>query len=142
MERRHRLTDEQWAAICEALPGKKGDAGRTAQDNRSFVEGVMWLSRTGSSWRDWPPACGKWYTAWQRFNRWSAKGVWQIIFNTLTADADTEWLMMDSTIVRAHQHAAGAKGGKIPRPLAAAAGGSAAKSMRSAMRSAIPSPSS
>jgi len=142
MERRHRLQDEQWSRICMALPGKVGDPGRHGLDNRAFVEGVMWLSRTGSSWRDWPPECGKWYTAWQRFNRWSEKGVWQMIFNTLAADADTEWLMIDSTIVRAHQHAAGAKGGRKIRPSDEAAAGSAPKSMRRAMPTATPSASS
>jgi transposase len=116
MSYRHRLSDEQWAQISEALPGKKSDAGRTATDNRTFVEGVMWLARTGSPWRDLPAQYGKWATAYKRFQRWSQNGVWQMIFNTLAVSADTEWLMIDGTIIRAHQHAAGAKGGNNVKP--------------------------
>ena len=73
--------------------------------------GVMWVGRNGARWRAIPAEYGNWNTIHRRFRRWSRKGVWQIIFNTLAVSADTEWLMIDSTIVRAHQHAAGAKGG-------------------------------
>jgi len=115
MERRHRLRDDQWEIIKDALPGKQGDPGRTGDDNRRFVEAVMWIARTGTPWRDLPPEYGKWSGVHKRFVRWSKNGVWQMIFNSLAVDADTEWLMIDSTIVRAHQHAAGAKGGSIIR---------------------------
>jgi transposase len=116
MQDRHRLRDDQWERIKDALPGKKSDPGRTGEDNRKFVEAVMWIGRTGVPWRDLPLGIGKWSSVHKRFIRWSSKGIWQMIFNTLAADADTEWLMIDSTIVRAHQHAAGAKGGsKIKR---------------------------
>ncbi|WP_428559744.1 MAG: IS5 family transposase [Solidesulfovibrio sp. DCME] len=112
MELRHTITDEQWDKIKDALPGKAGDRGRTAEDNRLFLNAVMWMAKTGAPWRDLPTCYGKWSTVHKRFIRWSKNGVWQMIFNTLAADADTEWLMIDSTIVRAHQHAAGAKGGQ------------------------------
>jgi len=112
MERRHVLREDQWERIKDALPGKKGDPGRTACDNRQFIEAVMWISKTGSPWRDLPPERGKWPSVHKRFIRWARNGVWQMVFNTLAADADTEWLMIDSTIVRAHQHAAGGKGGR------------------------------
>ena len=115
MQRRHALRDDQWERIKSALPGKKEDPGRTGNDNRLFIESVMWIAKTGSPWRDLPPEYGKWPTAHKRFIRWAKKGVWQMIFNTLAVDADTEWLMNDSTIVRAHQHAAGGKGGGGPR---------------------------
>lgn len=71
----------------------------------------MWIAKTGAPWRDLPPEYGKWSNVHKRFMRWARNGIWQMIFNTLAVDADTEWLMIDSTIVRAHQHAAGAKGG-------------------------------
>lgn len=106
------LNDTQWNKIKEGLPGKQGDPGRSGMDNRRFVEAVMWVARNGARWRALPAEYGHWNTVHRRFRRWSKKGVWQMIFNTLAANADTEWLMIDSTIIRAHQHAAGAKGGK------------------------------
>ena len=110
MERRHALRDDQWDKIKDALPGKEGDKGRTAADNRLFIDAVMWIAKTGAPWRDLPEHYGKWATAHKRFIRWSKNGIWQMIFNTLAVDADTEWLMIDSTIVRAHQHASGGEG--------------------------------
>jgi len=115
MQRRHSLRDDQWDKIKDALPGKEGDPGRTAEDNRRFIEAVMWIARTGAPWRDLPSGYGKWSGVHKRFIRWSKNGIWQMIFNTLAVDAYTEWLMIDSTIVRAHQHAAGAKGGSRAR---------------------------
>ncbi len=109
------LRDDQWKRITEALPGKSGDPGRSGEDNRKFVEAVMWIGRNGARWRSLPSEYGKWSTVHKRFMRWSKKGVWQMLFNTLAVDADTEWLMIDSSIVRAHQHAAGAKGGRKTR---------------------------
>ena len=110
------LHDDQWEQIKEALPGKEGDAGRSAADNRRFIEAVIWMGRNGARWRALPAEYGNWNSVYRRFRRWSRQGVWQMIFNTLAVDADTAWLMLDSTIVRAHQHAAGAKGGKQRRP--------------------------
>lgn len=106
------LNDSQWNKIKDALPGKVGDPGRSGVDNRRFIEAIMWVARNGARWRALPAEYGHWNTVHRRFRRWSKKGIWQMIFNTLAANADTEWLMVDSTIVRAHQHAAGAKGGK------------------------------
>ena len=111
MRNRHALRDDQWDVIKDALPGKRGDPGRSSGDNRLFVDAVMWIARTGAPWRDLPPEFGKWSGIHKRFIRWSENRIWQMIFNTLAADADTEWLMVDSTIIRAHQHAAGAKKG-------------------------------
>jgi Transposase and inactivated derivatives len=105
--RRFELTDEQWEKIKHLLPGKEGDSGRTAQDNRLFVDAVLWTARTGAQWRDLPARFGNWNSIYQRFNRWAKAGRWQAIFEQMQ-DPDLEWLLIDSTIVRAHQHAAGA----------------------------------
>lgn len=110
------LREDQWNRIKDSLPGKAGDPGRSGADNRRFVEGVIWIGRNGSRWRSLPLEYGHWSTVHKRFKRWSDKGIWQMIFNTLVEDADLEWIMIDSTIIRAHQHSAGAKGGaKIRR---------------------------
>jgi len=110
MQLRHTLRDDQWERIKDALPGKQSDRGVTARDNRLFIDAIMWIAKTGAPWRDLPDHYGKWSSVHKRFIRWSKNGVWQMIFNTLAIDADTEWLMIDSTIVRAHQHSAGGKG--------------------------------
>jgi transposase len=89
------------------LPGQVGDPGVTAKDNRLFVDAVLWIGKTGAPWRDLPERFGKWNSAWRRFDRWSAKGVWHRVFEALK-DPDLEWLILDSTVIRAHQHAAGA----------------------------------
>ena len=111
----YELREDQWEKIKDSLPGKPGDPGRSAEDNRKFIEAVMWIARNGARWRSLPSEYGKWYSVHKRFMRWSKNGIWQMIFNTLAVDADTEWLMIDSSIVRAHQNAAGAKGGKKSR---------------------------
>ena len=113
MELRHTITDDQWDKIKDALPGKAGDRGRTAENNRLVIDAVMWIAKTGAPWRDLPDAYGKLSTVHKLFIRWSKNGVWQMIFNTLAANADTEWLMTDSSIIRAHQHSADAKGAAI-----------------------------
>lgn len=109
--RRHELTDELWEQISMLLPGKKGDPGRTGENNRRFINAVVWLARTGAPWRDLPSRFGKWNSVFQRYNRWCKRGVWERVFDILGMDPDLENLLLDSTIVRAHQHAAGAKGG-------------------------------
>lgn len=117
---RRELRADQWHRIKDLLPGKKSDAGRTASDNRKFVDAIHWIARTGSHWRELPPEFGNWNSVFQRYNRWSEKGVWERLFEALADDPDFEYVMMDVTIVRAHQHSAGAKGGiKRRKPLAA-----------------------
>ena len=112
------LSDTQWKRIEKLCVGKPEDPGGTGADNRMFIEAVLWIARTGSPWRDLPAAFGKWNSVFVRFNRWSEAGVWHRIFATLSDDPDFEYLILDSTIVRAHQHATGAKGGLKIRPLA------------------------
>ena len=116
------LSDEQWGRISGLIIGRPDQRGSTGRDNRMFLEGVLWIVRTGSPWRDLPEAFGEWNSVFRRFSRWSRKGVWQRIFAAMSDDPDFEYLIIDSTIVRAHQHASGAKRGlKIRRSDARAA---------------------
>ena len=111
MVKRYELTDAQWVRIESLLLGKPGDPGRSGADNRLFVNAVLWVLRSGAHWRDLPPRYGKWKSVHKRFTRWAKAGVWERVFDALTADRDNEYLMLDSTIVRAHQQAATGKGG-------------------------------
>ncbi len=105
------MQDHQWERIRPHLPGKPGDRGRTGVDNRLYVEAVLWLARTGVPWRDLPESFGNWNSIFVRSSRWSKDGVWDRLFAAMADDPDFEYIMIDSTIVRAHQHAAGKKGG-------------------------------
>jgi len=104
--RRHELTDEQWARIEHLLPGRPGGHGGVARDNRLFVNAVWFVAKTGIQWRDLPERFGQWDTAYHRFNAWCQKGVWRRVFRAVQ-DPDLEWLLLDSTVIRAHPHAAG-----------------------------------
>ena len=129
--RRHEITDDRWERIKDLLPGQPGDPGVTAKDNRLFVNAVLWIGKTGAPWRDLPDRFGPWNSAWRRFDRWASKGVWKRVFESLQ-DPDLEWLIVDSTVVRAHQHAAGAvKKGAPTKPWAALAVASAPRSTSS-----------
>jgi putative transposase len=118
MKRRHEISDEQWALIEPLLPGRKGDPGRSGDDNRQFVDAIVWIAKTGAPWRDLPERFGNWNSVFQRYNRWCKRGVWQRVLEVLGGDPDLEHLLLDSTIVRAHQHAAGAKKGRTAKPSA------------------------
>jgi transposase len=124
MTRRYGLRDDQWERIKDWLPGREGHVGRTAKDNRLFVEAVLYRYRAGIPWRDLSERFGDFRVIHTRHSRWSKSGVWHRIFEALAADADNEYAMIDSTIVRAHQHSAGAKKGepKLKRSGAVAAG--------------------
>ena len=117
------LRDDQWERIKDMLPGKATDRGVTAKDNRLFIEAVLWIARTGSPWRDLDPALGNWHATYTRFSRWGKKGVWQRIIAAISDDADLEALLIDSTVVRAHQHAAGAQKKKARKRSGARAAG-------------------
>lgn len=106
--RRYELREDQWLKISPLLPGKESDSGRTA-DNRLFVHAVLWIARSGAPWRDLPERFGAWNSVYVRFNRWAKKGIWKRVFEELQ-EPDLEWIMADSTVVRAHQHAAGHRG--------------------------------
>ena len=125
MLRRYGLRDDQWERIKDCLPGRAGSVGVTARDNRLFVEAVLYRYRAGIPWRDLPERFGDPVKIHTRFGRWAGSGVWQRLFEHLAEDADTEYAMIDSTIVRAHRHSAGArkKGAATIRPSAARAAG-------------------
>jgi transposase len=110
------LSDQQWCRIAPLLPGKPGDPGRSAADNRWFLEAVLWVARTGVPWRDLPADFGCWNSVFQRFRRWARKGVFESVFKHLSEDPDFEYAIIDGTIVRVHQHGAGARGGLKIRP--------------------------
>ena len=109
MPRRYGLRNHQWDRLKDMLPGRKGHVGGTAKDNRLFVEAVLYRYRAGIAWRDLPERFGDFRVIHTRFSRWAKRGVWARIFAALAADADNEYAMIDSTIVRAHQHSAGAR---------------------------------
>ncbi|MFY7852320.1 MAG: IS5 family transposase [Brevundimonas sp.] len=122
------LSDDQWERIAPLIIGRPDQKGSTGRDNRMFVEGVLWIVRTGSPWRDLHEAFGDWNSVFRRFSRWSAKGVWWRIFEAMSDDPDFEYLIIDSTIVRAHQHAAGAeKGGSEDQAIGRSRGGLSTK---------------
>lgn len=108
MPRRHELADTQWNAIQEFLPGKASDPGRTAADNRLFVNAVLFVLKTGIPWADLPERFGKWNSIWRRYDRWCANGVWEKIFRALGEDDLEEELTevpLDSSSIKAHQTA-------------------------------------
>ena len=109
MTKRYGLRDDQWERIKDMLPGQEGSIGATAKDNRLFVEAVIYRYRSGIPWRDIPERFGYFRVIHTRFSRWSKKGIWERIFKVLGEDADKEYAMIDATIIRAHQHSAGAK---------------------------------
>jgi transposase len=114
---RHALTDAQWARLAPLLPPQKPKTGRPAQDHRQILDGILWILRTGAPWRDLPERYGPWGTVSSRFYRWRQAGLWARILTALQREADAQgeldWQehFVDGTIVRAHQHAAGAKKG-------------------------------
>jgi transposase len=111
MARRYSLSDDQWEAIADLLPGREGTSGARAKDNRLFVEAVLYRYRAGIPWRDLPARFGDWKNVHRRHSRWSQTSVWQRVFSSLAQEADNEYAMIDATIVRAHQHSAGYKKG-------------------------------
>ena len=109
------LTNEQWEQIAPFLPPQKPKTGRPAKDHRQILNGILWVLRTGAPWRDLPERYGKWTTVYSRFQRWRKNGVWDRIFAELQTIKDREGRVdlevhfIDGSVVRAHQHAAGAK---------------------------------
>jgi len=120
---RRTLTDAQWARIEDLLPGKAGDRGRTATDNRLFIDAILWLARTAAPWRDLPPELGNWRTVHCRFRRWTLGGVWESLFRALAESPDFEFVLVDATICKVHPDASGQKGGlRLTQSAARAAG--------------------
>jgi transposase len=109
--KRYELSDAQWSKIEGFLPGRPGWVGVTAKDNRQFVNGVLWVLRSGAHWKHTPAEYGNWKSAHKRFTRWAKAGIWERIFKVLLKDRKNTWVMIDSTIVKAHQQAMCGKGG-------------------------------
>ncbi len=108
---RYELSAPQWRKIEGFLPGRQGTVGVTARDNRTFVNSVLWVLRSGAHWKHLPVEYGNWKSAHKRFTRWAKAGIWERIFRSLLADPDNTCVMIDSTIVRTHQQAVCGKGG-------------------------------
>lgn len=111
------LSDAQWERIANLLPTRRGDQEKIDKENRIFVEAVLWIARAGAPWRDLPPSFGRWSNVYKRFSRWVRNGRWERIKQAVTQDPDLEQLLIDSTIIRAHQHSAGAEKKTVHRPL-------------------------
>jgi len=109
MASRYELNDDQFDKIKHILPGKDGDPGRSSSDNKLFINAVLWILRTGAPWRDLPERYGNWRSVHKRFKRWADSGVWKQIFDLLIKDKDNEYLMIDSTVIKAHHRSASFK---------------------------------
>jgi transposase len=138
MPRRYALRDEQWNRMQAMLPGSEDHVGVTARDNRLFVEAVWYRYRAGIPWRDLPERFGDWKNVHRCHSRWAASGVWERVFKALSADTDNEYAMIDSTIVRAHQHSAGARKKRAHKPSGGAKAGCPRRFMPPATPWAIP----
>jgi transposase len=112
------LANAQWALMEPYCLGKPSDLGRSGNNNRQFLEAVLWIARTGSPWRDLPAQFGKWNTVFKRYSDWVKADVFQRIFEAVSDDPDMEYAMVDATIVKVHRHGHGAKGGLKIRPSA------------------------
>jgi transposase len=130
---RHKLSDAQWRRLAPLLPPQKPRVGRPNRPHRRIINGILWILATGAPWRDLPAQYGSWHTVSSRFYRWRQAGIWQRLLQALQCRADdqgqVDWSVhfIDSTIVRAHQHAAGARGGQKDEALGRSRGGFSTK---------------
>jgi transposase len=108
---RHDISDEDWAKIEMQLPGRSGQWGGVAKDNRKFINAVFWILRTGAPWRDLPPDYGDWSNTHRRFLRWRNNGTWEKLLELFVDDENFVWLMIDASHVKCHPDASGAVGG-------------------------------
>lgn len=106
---RHELTEEQWQRIKDLLPPDHGQAGRQPRPNQVMINAILWVLRSGAPWRDLPRHYPNWKSVHTRFLRWSKGGVWKRVVDVLAVDRDDELAMIDASIVRVHQDAAGGK---------------------------------
>jgi len=109
--KRHDISDEIWNLISPHLLGQRGQWGGIAENNRQFINGVLWILRTGAPWRDLPPYYGNWNSVAKRFRRWCMNGEWEKLLETMVDEPDFEWLMIDASHCKVHQHGTGAAGG-------------------------------
>ena len=140
---RELMTDEEWAVFAPFLIENRSRGGRPPADHRRVLDAVFWIARTGAPWRDLPPEFGAWNSVFRQFRRWTEAAVWDVILSALTASEASEvaMQMIDSTIVRAHQHAAGGRGGFIETVSAVRAVASRPRSTPGRARTASPSAS-
>ena len=131
------LDDYQWAAIEPLLPTNQPGAHRT--DDRRVISGIIHVLKSGCRWQDCPACYGPSTTIYNRFYRWSARGIWRQLFDALVKTDDTDIQMIDSTIAKAHRSAAGGKGGRMPRPSVAREAADRQKSMLLSIVAAAPS---
>jgi transposase len=112
------MTDDEWVFFEPFLTGRSEQGGRPARNHRRVLDGIFWIARTGAPWHDLPEELGNWNSVWRQFRRWSASGLWDVLLQALAdTGGDAETLqMIDSTIIRAHHCAAGAKGGTPSTP--------------------------
>jgi transposase len=131
------FSDEQWAKIAPHLPTNQ--PGPARKDDRRILSGIMHVQRIGCRWKDCPPEYGPHKTIYNRFARWSEKGVWQKLLAAVAGAQDTpEQVALDSSHIKIHRCAGGGKGGPKRRRSASQKGDATARSMRSSMRSAAP----
>lgn len=137
------ITDEEWALFAPFLLESGAQGGRPPADHRRVLDGILWVTRTGSPWRDLPDELGKWNSVHRQYRRWTAAGVWDVMLSALAQSevSDNTMQMIDSTIVRAHQHAAGGRGGFRETVLAVRAVGSRPKFIPERMRRGLRSAS-
>jgi len=145
MSSRHELTDRQWEHLGPLLPPERPATGRPNRGHRTILNGILWKLRAGAPWRDVPERYGAWATLYSRFRRWQRAGIWDRILAACHATADAagqfDWSLhfVDGSVIRAHQHAAGAKKGVVSKPLAGVAVASAPSSMSAPSAAASPS---
>ena len=112
MNQQYILKEEHWQRIKDYLPGSRHEAGKTGCDNRRFLEAVIWIANSGGPWRELPPEFGNWPSVHRRFIRWRELGLWQTIFNTLSVNKDTEWLLIDPSIAQVGRRSRSRKRGR------------------------------
>ena len=114
------MEDPEWAFFEQFITAIRGRGGRPASNHRLVLDGIFWIARTGAQWRDLPEEFGKWSSVYRQFRRWTLAGLWEFMLETLNASGakPAQVQMIDSTIIRAHHQAAGAKGGLKKKVLA------------------------
>ena len=113
---RHELSEQEWEKLQPSVVRGRGRPSKLG--DREFINGVIWIAKTGAPWRDLPERFGNWKTVYNRFNQWSKKGIWKRLFKALHLDVDEDGSMVDASVIRAHQHAAGGKGGPVTEVVA------------------------
>ena len=136
------LTDEEWSYFEPFVVSASPLGGRPARDHRQVLDAIFWIARTGAPWRDLPAELGNWNSVFRQFRRWTASGLWEVMLEALADGGGKADLlqMIDSTSIRAHQCAAGGRGGLIAKVLAAREVASRPSSTSAATRMACPSP--